>query len=335
MRVGILGAGGYTGGELLRLLLVQDSIEVAFAQSRSQVHLPVYAVHHDLKGVCDLKFIDSIYDSNSPLLDPTLTAVFLALPHGEAAKVLKEVKIAPHVKVIDLSNDFRLKADAHFQGQDFIYGLPEVFREKIKNAHYLANPGCFATCIQLSLLPLAQDKKLKQVFVTGITGSSGAGVKLTETSHFSNRASNVSAYKTLSHQHRSEIEETLHFLQGDTQAKVEFIPWRGPFTRGIFVSAFTQVPLQSPADKIRYLELYQKYYKDHPFVTVTEGVCDLKSIINTNRAMIEVNTEGETLVIHAAIDNLLKGAAGQALQNFNLMMGLPETAGLNLKATGF
>lgn len=333
-KVGILGAGGYTGGELLRLLLVHDHIEVAFAQSRSLVNQPVYNSHHDLRGVSNLHFVDNLKDPQGPLSDPKLTAVFLALPHGEAAKFMSETKLPSRVRVIDLSHDFRLHSTAQFQERTFQYGLPEVYRSSIQEAQNIANPGCFATCIQLALLPLAKNKLLKQVVVTGVTGSSGAGVKLTETSHFSNRASNVSAYKTLSHQHVGEIQQTLTHLQGSAP-EVNFIPWRGNFTRGIFISAFVNLSVANQSEKDRFLKMYEDYYQDHPFVSVTGDVIDLKSVVNTNRAIIEINTEGNGLVIHAAIDNLLKGAAGQAVQNFNLMMGLPETAGLNLKAIGF
>lgn len=326
-----MGGAGYTGGELLRLLLNHENVEVAFVQSRSQVDQPVYSVHQDLLGVSELKFVDNLSAANSPLYDKNLRAIFLALPHGEARKFVENTQIPEQVRIIDLSHDFRITAHNSGAGRKFVYGLPEVRREEIKSAHDIANPGCFATCIQLALLPLARAKKLSSVAVTGITGASGAGVQLSPTSHFANRASNISAYKTLSHQHVAEVQETLRYLQGDEKPVIQFIPWRGDFTRGIFVSAM----VGSVGTKDEILTLYKKYYEGHPFISVTGNAINLKSIVNTNRAVIEVNGDGPEVVIHCAIDNLLKGAAGQAAQNFNLMFGLPETTGLNLKGSAF
>ena len=326
-RVGIIGGAGYTGGELLRLLLNHDAVEIAFIQSRSQVGLPVHKVHSDLLGVTSLTFTDSKADFE----DPTLDAVFLALPHGKAKELLAETRFGAGTRIVDLSQDFRLQAEAKMGDRKFIYGLPEVSREEIKKAKYIANPGCFATAIQLALLPLAHAKQVDSVAVTGITGSTGAGQKLAETSHFSFRANNIQAYKVLSHQHIAEIEETLHFVQGDARASVSFVPWRGDFTRGIFVSALIKTTLAED----QAFELYRSYYQGHPFVAVSKDPIDLKSVVNTNRAVIEINSDRTHLAIHCAIDNLLKGASGQAVQNFNLMMGFEETQGLKLKGTGF
>jgi N-acetyl-gamma-glutamyl-phosphate reductase len=331
IKVGIIGGAGYTGGELARVLLNHDAVELTFVQSRSQAGKKLAQVHTDLLGVTSLAFVDgSLKDLLAKNAD--VEAVFLALGHGDSQKVLAESALPASVRIIDLSQDFRLAKTRGLAGREFIYGLPELNREKIKSSSLIANPGCFATAIQLALLPLAKAKKLGAVAVTGITGSTGAGQKLASTSHFSFRANNIQAYKTLTHQHVAEVEESLHFLQGDAAAKVSFVPWRGDFTRGIFVSA---ILLESKLSKAEALSLYQSFYETHPFVTVTDQPIDLKSVVNTNRALIEVNQEGTTLVIHAAIDNLLKGASGQAIQNFNLMFGLPETQGLQLKGTAF
>jgi N-acetyl-gamma-glutamyl-phosphate reductase len=325
-KVGIIGGAGYTGGELIRLLVNHDAVELAFVQSRSQDGKPVYAIHTDLKGVCDLKFTNDIAVYTQADLD----VLFLALPHGQASEFLENHPVGKSTKVIDLSNDFRLKANAKVGERTFVYGLPELRREEIKKANSIANPGCFATAIEFALLPLAREKKLKSVVVTGITGSTGAGQKLAETSHFSFRANNIQAYKTLSHQHMAEVEESLTTLQGSTP-KVSFIPWRGDFTRGIFVSAHIdcgELPKST-------FDLYRAFYEGHPFVTVSESAIDLKSVVNTNRAQIEVCQRGSELVVHVVIDNLLKGASGQAVQNMNLMLGFSETMGLKLKGAAF
>ena len=261
----------------------------------------------------------------------TLDVLFLALPHGETKVVLSEGKIPDHVKVIDLSQDFRLKSHAKFGNREFVYGLPERYREDIKRAKNIANPGCFATAIQAALLPLAKAGKFGEAFVTGITGSTGAGVTLAGTSHFSFRANNIQAYKALSHQHIAEVEETLHSFSAGGDSKVSFVPWRGDFTRGIFVSAM----VESKLTKTEALKLFKDFYEGHPFVFVTMEAIDLKSVVNTNRMFIEINQEGSKLAIHVAIDNLLKGASGQAVQNYNLISGFPETLGLKLKGAAF
>lgn len=327
VNVGIIGAAGYTGGELLRLLLVHPGVRILFAQSRSQAGKAVSSVHDDLRGVTDLRFIET-----ANLQDPALQALFLTLPHGETRKVLEKENLPSSVKIIDLSNDLRLKADAKLGSRTFIYGLPELNREKIRTADAIANPGCFASAIQFALLPLAQAGILGPTAVTGITGSTGAGQKLTETSHFSFRSNNIQAYKTLEHQHVAEIEESLETLQGSSaKGTVSFIPWRGDFTRGIFISAQTSCPW-TQEEAIRN---YRAFYEGHPFIHVTEQPIDMKAVVNTNRVQIEVFKSGPTLAIHCAIDNLLKGASGQAIQNLNLMYGLPEMTGLLLKGSAF
>lgn len=326
-RVGVVGGAGYTGGELVRLLLSHEGVDLAFVQSRSQVGKPLHAVHRDLLGVTDLQF------SHDPSLvkDTSLDAVFLALAHGQARQFVAESGIAPGTRVIDLSHDFRLKNTAESGGRRFVYGLPELAREEIRKAHDIANPGCFATAMELALLPLARAKKLARAAITGITGATGAGQSLTPTSHFAFRSNNIQAYKTLTHQHVSEVTETLARASGGNAPKVSFIPWRGDFARGIFVSVLVESKLS--ADEA--LQLYREFYAGHPFTSVTGEAMDLKSVVNTNRALIEIRAEGGELAIHCAIDNLLKGASGQAVQNLNLMMGFPEDQGLRLKGVVF
>ena len=326
VRVGIIAGAGYTGGELVRLLLNHDQAEIVFVQSRSQAEKPIHQVHLDLLGTTSL-----VFTAEPDLQNPELDAIFMALPYGEAKAFLEKNKIPSKVRVIDLSHDFRLKSNCSFGDRKFIYGLPELNREAIKKATLIANPGCFATAIQLALLPLAKEKQLGDVAVTGVTGATGAGQKLTETSQFAYRSNNISAYKTLSHQHIFEIEESLQSLQGNELAKVSFVPWRGDFTRGIFVSA----QVLSKLTKAQAIELYRSYYETHQFISVTGDAINMKAVVNTNRALIEINQAGSKLAIHVAIDNLLKGASGQAVQNFNLMFGFPENMGLKLKGVVF
>jgi N-acetyl-gamma-glutamyl-phosphate reductase len=309
IRVGIIGGAGYTGGETIRLLLNHPSAELTFVQSRSQAGKFLYETHTDLLGETDLKF--------SAEIDESVDVIFLCLGHGESKKLLAERPLK--TKLIDLGNDFRLS-----DGEGFVYGLPEYQREKIKGASKVANPGCFATTIQLGLLPL--KGKFKEVYSTGITGSTGAGQKLQDTTHFTWRANNISAYKTLTHQHMGEINKTL-----GTKDQINFVPWRGDFTRGIFVSS-----VMSNDDSLEDLNsLYKDFYKTHPFTHVTDSMIDLKQVVNTNKALIFLEKEGGKLVVHSALDNLLKGASGQAVQNMNLMFGFEETAGLKLKSIAF
>jgi N-acetyl-gamma-glutamyl-phosphate reductase len=307
IKAGIIGGAGYTGGEAIRLLLNHPSVELKFVQSRSQAGKFLYETHEDLLGDTDLKF--------SAEIDESVDVIFLCMGHGESKKLLAERSLK--TKIIDLGNDFRLS-------EEFVYGLPEFQRDKIKGATKVANPGCFATTIQLGLLPLRG--KLKDVYTTGITGSTGAGQKLQDTTHFTWRANNVSAYKTLTHQHMGEINRTLGIL--GTKPSINFVPWRGDFTRGIFVSSIT-----TSTDSLEDLnKLYKDFYKDHPFTHVADSMIDMKQVVNTNKCLIYLEKEGDKLVVHSTLDNLLKGASGQAVQNMNLMFGLKEDTGLRLKS---
>ncbi|WP_276132341.1 N-acetyl-gamma-glutamyl-phosphate reductase [Polluticoccus soli] len=322
IKAGIIGGAGYTGGETLRLLLNHPHVEIAFINSRSQSGQPVHSIHTDLLGETELEFTSDITDD--------VDVVFLCVGHGEAKEQLQQTKFATKVKIIDLSQDHRLAANATIDQRQFIYGLPEINRDYIREANAIANPGCFATAIQLATLPLAANGLLNDVHATGITGSSGAGQKLQQSSHFTWRANNIEAYKTLSHQHLGEITETLTTLQ-PSLASINFVPWRGDFTRGIYISAYTKTD-KSLAE---LANLYKDYYVEHPFVTVSDKMINLKQVVGTNKCLLHLEKVGDNVVIHAAIDNLLKGASGQAVQNMNLMFGLDETMGLKLKATSF
>lgn len=319
---GIIGGAGYTGGELIRLLINHPAVELLFIHSRSNAGKLVSSTHHDLIGE-KIKFTND----HSQKVD----VLFLCLGHGESTKFLEDNLPLPGTKVIDLANDFRLHATSKTKAGTFVYGLPEVNRDEIRKASHVANPGCFATAIQLGLLPLAKEGLLNDVYTTGITGSTGAGQSLSTSAHFSWRANNIQAYKTLTHQHLDEIGETLLHLQPANDIDLSFVPWRGDFTRGIFISSTLKCDLS--IEEIRVL--YNQYYETHPFVKVSADPIFLKQVVNTNKAVIQVEKAGSKLVIHSAIDNLLKGASGQAVQNMNLLFGLDETAGLKLKANYF
>jgi N-acetyl-gamma-glutamyl-phosphate reductase len=321
IQIGIVGGAGYTAGELLRILLHHPAANIAFVHSKSHAGQPVATVHTDLIGETDLVFSNTL--SNVALL-------FLCLGHGEAARFLAEHAIDATTKIIDLSNDFRLAANAQQGAKKFVYGLPELNKPAIAEAQHIANPGCFATAIQLALLPLANAQSLKDVYCTGITGSTGAGQSLAATSHFSWRVNNVQAYKTLTHQHMAEILQSIQSLQKAAPA-IHFVPWRGDFARGIFVSA--QTSSDQRLDELN--SLYKNFYANSPFVVVSEAPISMKQVVNSNKCVLQLEKLDNQLVVHAAIDNLLKGASGQAVQNMNLMMGLPETTGLQLKAIGF
>jgi len=333
VRVGIIGGAGYTGGELIRLLIHHPDVAVPFIHSRSSAGNPVTDVHADMAGETDLVFTADTKMLNSGDLD----VLFLCVGHGEARNFLSENKISPKTKIIDLSQDFRIKKQSTFEGRTFVYGLPELNREQIRTATDVANPGCFATGIQLGLLPLAKDGLLDEVYATGITGSTGAGQGLSSTSHFSWRANNIQAYKTLTHQHLKEIHQSLHQLQKNfpgapvDEGGINFVPWRGDFARGIFISSM--LTMNRKIDQL--VELYQNYYQDHPYTIISQKEIFLKQVVNTNKCVIQLEKIGSKVVIHSAIDNLLKGASGQAVQNMNLMFGLDECAGLHLKATAF
>jgi N-acetyl-gamma-glutamyl-phosphate reductase len=280
-----------------------------------------------LIGDTDLLFTDSL----SPLEDGGIDVLFLCLGHGESKKFLSENKIADTIKVIDLANDFRLAAQSAIGNREFVYGLPELNRDKLKSANNIANPGCFATAIQLGLLPLAKAGLLNDIYTTGITGSTGAGQSLSTTSHFSWRANNIQAYKTLTHQHLGEIGESLLQLQPDNTINQSFVPWRGDYTRGIFISS----TLRCEIELSTLYSLFEEYYRGHPFTHVSKEPVFLKQVVNTNKAVIQLEKENNMLVVHSVIDNLLKGASGQAVQNMNLMFGIDESSGLKLKANYF
>jgi N-acetyl-gamma-glutamyl-phosphate reductase len=322
IKAGIVGGAGYTGGEMIRILLNHPEVDITFVHSRSQAGDPVYKTHTDLLGDTDLLF--------SSELQQDIDVLFLCVGHGEAKAFLESNEINAGIKIIDLSQDFRLAQHASFKDRQFVYGLPEYNREQIKTAKNIANPGCFATAIQLGLLPLAKAGLLNEVHTTGITGSTGAGQKLSETSHFSWRANNIEAYKSLSHQHLNEIVQTISSLQPQHEA-INFIPWRGDFTRGIYVSSYTKGDLSIEAA----CKLYIEYYAGHPFTHISDEMIDLKQVVNTNKCLMHLEKVDDKLIIHSAIDNLLKGASGQAVQNMNLMFGLPEHTGIQLKATSF
>ncbi len=318
IKVGIVGGAGYTGGETIRLLVNHPNVDLCFVQSRSQAGKKLSDLHRDLQGDTDLTFSDKVEDCQ---------VIFLCLGHGESRVFLSDSAIAATTKIIDLSQDFRLAEKSG--DRTFTYGLPELQKAAIKKASNIANPGCFATTIELGLLPLAKEGLLNEVHTTGITGSTGAGQKLQDTSHFSWRTNNISAYKTLTHQHLNEINQVLSSLQPNFGDAINFVPWRGDFTRGIYVSSVVKSKLSL---KESY-ELFNAFYQEAPFTHVSENMIDLKQVVNTNKCMIHLEKVNENLVIHSATDNLLKGASGQAIQNMNLMFGLDERAGLNLKAT--
>ncbi len=318
VKAGIIGGAGYTGGEMVRILINHPDVELAFVQSRSQAGKKISDTHTDLLGDTDLLFSAEV--SND------VDVIFLCLGHGESKKLLSETSFPSRVKLIDLGNDFRLGDTAG--GRSFIYGLPEFQRDAIRKASNVANPGCFATTIQLGLLPLANAGILNEVYSTGITGSTGAGQKLQETTHFTWRANNISAYKTLTHQHMGEIGRTLSSLQPSAKSIVNFVPWRGDFTRGIYVSSIVAC-----GESLSHLvAMYKEFFGRHPFTHVADSMIDLKQVVNTNKCLVFLEKEGDKLVVHSALDNLLKGASGQAVQNMNLMFGLKEDAGLRLKA---
>jgi N-acetyl-gamma-glutamyl-phosphate reductase len=321
LKAGIIGGAGYTGGETIRLLLNHPNADLTFVHSRSNAGNPLYSAHPDLLGDTALKFADSI--------DQNVDVIFLCLGHGESKKFLQENPINASIRIIDLSQDFRLGESVN--GREFVYGLPELNREEIKKANNIANPGCFATAIQLGLLPLAKNGILTEVYATGITGSTGAGQKLQDTTHFTWRANNISAYKTLTHQHLKEIKRSITKLQSSFSQTINFVPWRGDFARGIFVSSVVECELSLTEAQ----EKYKSFFKGDPFTIVSDEVIDLKQVVNTNKCLIYLEKEGSKLAIHSAIDNLLKGASGQAVQNMNLMFGFDENAGLKLKSIVF
>jgi len=321
IKVGIIGGAGYTAGELIRILLYHPQVELTFVQSSSNAGNLLSDVHTDLLGDTNIKFVA---ESDYSLVD----VVFFCMGHGKSKEFLQKHTLPENVKIIDLSHDFRLKR----QGNDFVYGLPELNREIIRKSNRIANPGCFATGIQLAILPLAAAGLLKdELHVNAITGSTGAGQAPGSTTHFSWRSSNLSVYKAFEHQHLGEIGQSLRQLQPDFNFDINFIPVRGNHTRGIFASVYTK--FDGSLEKA--VKLYQYYYKSHPFVFVSLSNPDLKQVVNTNKAIVYLEKHGTKLMILSVTDNLIKGASGQAIQNMNLMFGLEETTGLRLKAAAF
>ncbi len=323
LKIGIIGGAGYTGGEMIRLLINHPLVDISFIHSSSNAGNPVSKIHTDLVGETDLVFSENWHND--------IEILFLCVGHGDAKKFLTENTIADNVTIIDLSQDFRLAQNSTINNKQFVYGLPELNKENIKSAKNIANPGCFATAIQLGLLPLAKAGILGDVYTTGITGSTGAGQGLSATSHFSWRANNIQAYKSLQHQHIHEIQQSLQQLQGNDGMHVHLVPWRGDFTRGIYVSSVIDSGL--PLEEIK--QLYKNYYQDQVFTHVSDNMIDLKQVVNTNKCLLYIEKQGTKIVVHSAIDNLLKGASGQAVQNMNLLMGLEERMGLGLKGAGF
>lgn len=315
--IGIIGGAGYTAGELLRILLAHPEAEVTFVHSNSQAGRPVAAIHQDLAGETDLAF--------TTVVDQGVDVLFLCSGHGKSARWQAEHQPSDETLVVDLSSDFRLS-------DDFIYGLPELNRERLVHTRRVANPGCFATGIQLALLPLAAGGHLREaIHVNAITGSTGAGQAPSETTHFSWRSNNLSVYKPFQHQHLAEIRRSLHQLRGAAVPKLHFLPLRGDFARGIFATVYTPTDLT----EAQLTDLYRAYYADHPFTHVVDDNPHLKQVVNTNKCLLHVSKHGDQALIISVSDNLLKGASGQAVQNMNLALGLEETAGLRLKAMAF
>lgn len=324
INAGIIGGAGYTGGELLRILLNHPFAAVAFTHSQSQAGKPVWATHTDLLGDTDLTFSGG--DVNALLQQEGLDVIFLCSGHGASRKFLAEHEIPDNVAIIDLSADFRAESD------DFVYGLPELQRDRIQQSDRIANPGCFATAIQLALLPLADAGMIQAaVHVSAITGSTGAGQALVPTTGFTWRNNNVSIYKAFEHQHLAEIGQSLNMLQHGLEHPVHFIPYRGSFTRGIMANVYTTI--DGTLEEAR--NLYANYYAAHLFTHLSDSPIDLKQVVNTNKALLHLEKHGDQLLITSVIDNLTKGASGQAVQNMNLVFGLPEDAGLRLKSVGF
>ena len=321
IKAGIVGGAGYTGGEMLRLLINHPDVEIAFVHSNSNGGNLISDVHTDLIGDTQLRFTGE--------LSSEIDVLFLCVGHGDAKKFLDANPVAEGIKVIDLSQDFRL---AQAAGTEWVYGLPELNRERIKDASYIANPGCFATCIQLGLLPLAAKGLLKdEVHINATTGSTGAGQSLAATSHFTWRNNNLSVYKAFAHQHLNEIGESLQQLDPQFDAVMNFIPQRGDFTRGILAAMYVETEMTEEEAQL----LYEDFYAEHPFTHVSRKNIDLKQVVNTNKGIVHVEKHGDKLLVISIIDNLLKGASGQAVQNMNIMFGLEERQGLRLKATAF
>lgn len=319
IKTGIIGGAGYTAGELLRLLANHPQVQIVFVHSTSNAGNRLAEVHGGLDGDTELRFCDE-YDLRS------VDALFLCSAHGQSRQWMESNDIPEGLKIIDLAQDFRDESCG------FVYGLPELNRERIRTADRVANPGCFATAIQLALLPLAAAGLLQsEVHITAVTGSTGAGVKPSSTTHFSWRTANISTYKSFTHQHLIEIGRNLRGLQSSFDSEINFVPMRGDFARGILASVYTDCPL----DQTQARQLYEEFYREAVFTHLSEREIDLKQVVNTNKGLLHVAKYGSKLHIVAAIDNLLKGASGQAVQNMNIMFGIAETEGLRLKASAF
>ncbi len=324
IKVGIIGGAGYTAGELIRLLINHPNAELDFVYSTSNAGNSISKIHQDVIGDLDMKFTDTI--------NPNVDVLFLCLGHGNSVKFLSANAFSDTTRIIDLGNDFRLEKDKVFNGKTFVYGLPELQRDAIKKADYIANPGCFATAIQLGLLPLAEKGLLtNDVHINAVTGATGAGTSLSETSHFPWRDNNFSYYKPFTHQHLGEINQSVKQLQSSFASEILFMPNRGNFSRGIFATLYTD--FEGSLEEAN--AMFKAYYKDAKYTFVSDEVLHLKQVVNTNKCLIHLHKHNNKLLVTSMIDNLLKGASGQAVQNMNLMFGLEETTGLQLKATYF
>lgn len=314
--VGIVGGTGYTAGELLRILIHHPNAEIEFVYSTSQAGESIDSVHTDLRGNINLCFSNSITETD---------VIFLCLGHGISRSFLSENKISTNTKIIDLSNDFRLESE--FDGRQYVYGLPELLRDEIKGAENIANPGCFATAIELALLPLTADKLVSgDIHISGITGSTGAGRSLSATTHFSYRNNNISTYQVFTHRHLKEVKQIL-----GCNSDIYFVPHRGDFARGIHITLYTESNLSEK----EAVKLFSDYYAEHPYTIVSKDEISMKDAVNSNKCLLNVRKIGDKLFITSVIDNLIKGASGQAIQNMNLMFGLDETRGLGLKSQGY
>ena len=322
-KIGVVGGSGYVAGELLRLLVHHPNIEIDFIQSHSHAGEKVQNIHQDLFEV------ETTFSSE---INPKADVVFICSGHGKAKSFLEKNAFSSATKIIDLSADFRLQKDATYNDSEFVYGLPELNKSEIQKSNYIANPGCFATAIQLALLPLAHSQLIKNdIHINAITGATGAGQSHQTITHFSWRNENISIYKAFEHQHLAEIKQSLNHLQSNFGTELHFIPMRGNFTRGIFATLYTQTDLS----ETELQKLYQYFYQDAPFMKISDADIHLKQVVNTNYCLLQVQKRGNMVLISSVIDNLLKGAAGQALQNMNLQLGLSQTTGLQLKASYF
>jgi len=324
IQIGIVGGAGYTAGELIRLLIHHDYVNINFVYSTSNAGNKVSAIHQDLVGSTELNFTNTV--------NPQVDVLFLCLGHGNSKAFLEQNVFSDFTRIIDLSNDFRLIKDEVFQGKTFVYGLPEFQKAKIRIAHHIANPGCFATALQLAILPLADKGLLKHdVHINAVTGATGAGTSLSKTTHFTWRDNNFSHYKAFTHQHLGEIHQTVNLLQSDFDSDINFMPNRGNFSRGIFATTYTKFDGSLEEAKA----MYKNFYKEAAFTFVSDEEIHLKQVVNTNKCLIHLHKHENKLLITSIIDNLLKGASGQAVQNMNIMLGLKEAEGLQLKANFF